>query len=146
MVKHIKDAIKKSMKGGTNLSATSGSRSPSFTRNLPEDRLNSSDPGPLLRVNNEASGMFRRSFSDDPRRAIEKKNFARNSGIQSQGEQNRSITPRGGKSSFHDNIKNRNKRMKEKEESEKESGTVSKSSVRRLCFSFIVTFSIQRRS
>ncbi|XP_068698035.1 rho guanine nucleotide exchange factor TIAM1-like [Montipora foliosa] len=65
MVKHIKDAIKKSMKAGTNLSATSGSRSPSFRRSLPEVRLNSSDPGPLLRVNNEASGMFRRSFSDD---------------------------------------------------------------------------------
>ena len=66
MVKHIKETIKRSMKAGSSLAAAPAARSSSFRRNNTEDRLNSSDPGPFLRVNSEPSTVFRRSFSHNP--------------------------------------------------------------------------------
>lgn len=66
MVKHIKETIKRSMKAGSSLAAAPAARSSSFRRNNTEDRLNSSDPGPFLRVNSDLSSVFRRSFSHNP--------------------------------------------------------------------------------
>lgn len=65
LVKYIKDSIKRSMKAGS-LSVASSQRSSSFRRNNAEDRLNSSDPSPFLRNNNDTAPFFRRSFSHDP--------------------------------------------------------------------------------
>ena len=66
MVKHIKETIKRSMKAGSSLAAAPAARSSSFRRNNTEDRLNSSDPGPFLRVNSDPTSVFRRSFSHNP--------------------------------------------------------------------------------
>lgn len=66
MVKHIKETIKRSMKAGSFLAAAPAARSSSFRRNNTEDRLNSSDPGPFVRLNSDPSSMFRRSFSHNP--------------------------------------------------------------------------------
>lgn len=66
MVKHIKETVKRSMKAGSSLAAAPAARSSSFRRNNTEDRLNSSDPGPFLRVNSEPASVFRRSFSHNP--------------------------------------------------------------------------------
>ena len=66
MVKHIKETIKRSMKAGSSLAAAPAARSSSFRRNNTEDRLNSSDPGPFMRLNSDPSSMFRRSFSHNP--------------------------------------------------------------------------------
>lgn len=66
MVKHIKEAIKRSIKAGSNLTVASAARSSSFRRNNADDRLNSSDPGPFLRPSNDPASMFRRSFSHNP--------------------------------------------------------------------------------
>jgi len=66
MVKHIKDAIKRSIKAGSSLAAPAAGRSSSFRRNNTEDRLNSSDPSPFLRPNNDPTQVFRRSFSHNP--------------------------------------------------------------------------------
>lgn len=65
LVKYIKDSIKRSMKAGS-LSVASSQRSSSFRRHNAEDRLNSSDPSPFLRTNNDTAPFFRRSFSHDP--------------------------------------------------------------------------------
>lgn len=66
MVKHIKETIKRSIKAGSSLAVAPAARSSSFRRNNTDDRLNSSDPGPFLRVNSDPSSMFRRSFSHNP--------------------------------------------------------------------------------
>ena len=73
MVKHVKDAIKRSMKAGVNLAAMSGVRSPSFRRTSTEDRLNCSDPGPQFRVTNDSAGMFRRSLSHNPEEVLKRR-------------------------------------------------------------------------
>ncbi|XP_029197221.2 protein still life, isoforms C/SIF type 2-like [Acropora millepora] len=73
MVKHVKDAIKRSMKAGVNLAAVSGVRSPSFRRTSTEDRLNCSDPGPQFRVTNDSAGMFRRSLSHNPEEVLKRR-------------------------------------------------------------------------
>ena len=65
MVKHIKEAIKRSIKAGS-LAVAPAARSLSFRRNNVDDRLNSSDPGPFLRPNSDPSSIFRRSFSHNP--------------------------------------------------------------------------------
>ena len=66
MVKHIKEAIKRSIKAGSSLAVAPAARSSSFRRNNADDRLNSSDPGPFLRPISDPGSMFRRSFSHNP--------------------------------------------------------------------------------
>ena len=73
MVKHVKDAIKRSMKAGVNLAAVSGVRSPSFRRSSPVDRFNCSDPGPQFRVTNNSADMFRRSLSHNPEEVLKRR-------------------------------------------------------------------------
>lgn len=90
LVKYIKDAIKRSIKAGTSLAVAPAQRSSSFRRNSAEDRLNSSDPGPFLRTNNDTASFFRRSFSHNPEGTLKRRSSlesdATNSSVDSNAE------------------------------------------------------------
>ena len=75
MVKNIKETIKRNIRAGCTLATAPAARSQSFRRNNTEDRLNSSDPGPFLRVvnNNNPASILRRSFSHNPEEAVNRR-------------------------------------------------------------------------
>ena len=88
MVKHIKEAIKRSIKAGATLSVASAGRSSSFRRNSTEDRLNSSDPGPFLRSNADAMTMCRRSFSHNPEGSLKRRSSLESDATHSSADSN----------------------------------------------------------